>query len=212
VVVGVLIGLMSLGGLAAGGAMVVADRAFRENGFVMTPSETWRSGGYAVVGNVLLESARDRTLPGRIIGKVRIEATSTASGVPVFVGVARQSDVEAYLSGVARTDRNGAGRQGGDIGGSAPAVAPTQLDIWVAKASGDGPQSAVWTPEDGSWSTVVMNADGSRGVTSSVRFGAEVPWLGGVGVGLFLVSLVFLGGSVTLVAVAVSRASQRTPA
>ena len=212
VVVGVLIGLMSLGGLAGGGAMLVADRAFRENGFVMTPTETWRSGGYAVLGNVLLESARDRTLPGRIAGDVRIEATSTRSDVPVFVGVARQSDVTAYLSGVARTDRNGAGRQGQDLAGSAPSAAPTDLDIWVSQASGTGTQAAVWSPEDGSWTTVVMNADGSPGVSASMRFGAEVPWLGGVGIGIFLVSLVFLAGSVTLVAVAVSRASRRTPA
>ncbi|TQJ48543.1 DUF4389 domain-containing protein [Phycicoccus sp. SLBN-51] len=212
VVVGVLVGLMSLGGLAAGGAMVVADRAFRENGFVMTPTETWRSGGYAVVGNVLLESARDRTLPGRLIGDVRIEATSTRTDVPVFVGVARASDARAYLSGVAHVFRNNGTRNGQEITGGAPPAAPTSLDIWVSQANGAGTQAAVWSPEDGSWSAVVMNADGSPGVSASMRFGAEVPWLGGVGVGLFLVSLVVLGGSVTLVAVAVARASRRTTA
>ena len=212
VVIGVLIGLMSLGGLAGGGAMLVADRGFRENGFVMTPSETWSSGGYAVVGNVLLQSSTDRTLPGRLIGDVRMEVTSSRSDVPVFVGVARGSDVNAYLSGVARTDRNGAGRQGRDLSGGAPATAPTDLGIWVSRAAGAGTQSIVWRPETGSWSAVVMNADGSPGVSASVRFGAEVPWLGGVGIGIFLVSLVFLAGSVTLVAVAVSRASRRAPA
>jgi len=207
-VVGVLIGLASLGGLAGGGAMFVADRAFREDGFVMTPSETWSSSGYAVLGNVLLEAPADRTLPGRLMGDVRIEATPNASGVPIFVGVARQSDVSAYLSGVARSVRNGA-RDGGDTGNGQPSVAPTDLDIWVAQASGDGTQTAVWTPEDGSWTTVVMNADGSRGVSASMRFGAEVPWLGGAGAAVFIISLFFLAGGVTLVAVAVSRASRR---
>lgn len=207
-VAGVLIGLASLGGLAGGGAMFVADRAFREDGFVMTPSETWRSAGYAVLGNVLLEAPADRTLPGRLMGDVRIEATSNAAGVPVFVGVARQSDVSAYLSGVARSLRNGA-RDSGETGTGQPSVAPTDLDIWVAKASGNGTQTAVWTPEDGSWTTVVMNADGSRGVSASMRFGAEVPWLGGAGAALFIVSLFFLAGGVTLVAVAVARASRR---
>jgi hypothetical protein len=209
-VVGVLVGLFSLGGLAGGGAMFVADRAFREDGFVMTPSETWSSSGFAVLGDMLLEApGADQNLPGRFIGDMKIEATSNAAGIPIFVGVARQSDVSAYLSGVARTNRNDGGRQGREIAGGTPAVAPTDLDIWVAQASGDGTQTAVWTPTDGSWSAVVMNADGSRGVSASMRFGAEVPWLGGAGAGLFFVSLFFLAGGVTLVAVAVARASRR---
>jgi hypothetical protein len=143
---------------------------------------------------------------------VRIEATSTRTDVPVFVGVARASDVRGYLSGVAHVFRNNGTRNGQEISGGAPPAAPTDLDIWVSQASGSGTQAAVWRPADGSWSAVVMNADGSPGVSASMRFGAEVPWLGGVGVGLFLVSLVVLGGSVTLVAVAVARASRRAPA
>jgi hypothetical protein len=190
--------------------MFVADRALREDGFLMTPTETWSSSGFAVVGDMLLEApGADQNLPGRFIGDMKIEATSNASGVPVFIGVGRQSDVSAYLSGVARTDRNDSSRQGREVSGGSPSVAPTDLDIWVAQASGEGTQTAVWTPTDGRWSAVVMNADGSRGVSTSARFGAEVPWLGGAGVGLFIVSLFFLAGGVTLVAVAVARASRR---
>jgi hypothetical protein len=211
--VGVIVGLFSLAGLAGGGAMLVADRGFREGDFVMTPGETWRSSGFAVVGDIELEApGADQNLPSRFIGDMRMEATTNRSGVPVFIGLAPQSDVSAYLSGVARTDRNEGGRGGDEIGGGAPQAAPTDLDIWVAQASGDGVQSAVWAPADGNWSVVVMNADGSPGVSAEMRFGAEVPWLGGAGAGLFVVSLVFLAGGVTLVAVAVARASRRIQA
>jgi hypothetical protein len=211
-VVGVLVGLMSLGGLAAGGAMLVADRGFREDGFVTTPAETWSTGGYAALGDMLLEApGSDQNLPEQFLGDLRIEATSSASGVPIFVGIGRQSDVSAYLSGVSRSVRNDAS-EGRDTPGGPPPVAPTELDIWVAQASGDGPQTAVWTPEDGNWSAVIMNADGSRGVSAEVRFGAEVPWLDEAGAGLFIVSLLFLGGAVTLVAFAVARASRRAQA
>jgi hypothetical protein len=211
-VVGVLVGLMSLGGLAAGGAMLVADRGFREDGFVTTPAETWSTGGYAVLGDMLLEApGSDQNLPERFLGDLRIEATPTAAGVPIFVGIGRQSDVAAYLSGVSRSVRNDAS-QGRDTPGGPPAVAPTELDIWVAQSAGDGPQTVVWAPEGGNWSAVVMNADGSRGVSAEMRFGAEVPWLDEAGAGLFVVSLLFLGGAVTLVAFAVARASRRVQA
>jgi hypothetical protein len=208
--VGVLVGLFSLGGVAGGGAMIMADRVWRQDGFVTTPAETWRSAGHAVVGDMLLEApGTDQGLPGRFFGDLRIEATSTTAGVPVFVGIGRQRDVAAYLAGVARSDRNEAGGDGQEQPGGSPPAAPTDLDIWVAQASGDGAQTVVWTPEAGNWSAVVMNADGSRGVSASMRFGAEVPWLDEAGAGLLIVSLLFLGGAITLVAFAVARASRR---
>ncbi len=96
-----------------------------------------------------------------------------------------------------------------DIAGGSPTVPPTELDIWVAQASGYGTQSATWAPRDGSWAAVVMNADGSQGVSGAVEFGARLPWLGAAGVAMFTIGLLFLAGGVTLVAVGVARASRR---
>ena len=45
----------------------------------------------------------------------------------------------------------------------------------MASASGDGDQTLEWTIEPGSWALVVMNADGSPGVTADVRFGVATP-------------------------------------
>jgi hypothetical protein len=214
VVVGILMGLFALGGVASGGALIVADRALRDDGFVTTPAETWRSGGYAVVlGDLLLEApGADQSLPGLFFGDVRVQVTPTSAEVPVFVGIAPEADVEAYLSEVARTvpGEEGPGPQGAqDIAGGSPAVPPTELDIWVAQASGFGTQSATWSPRDGSWAAVVMNADGSRGVSGAVEFGARLPWLGAAGVAMFTIGLLFLAGGVTLVAVGIARASKR---
>ncbi len=46
---------------------------------------------------------------------------------------------------------------------------------------GAGEQSLVWDVEEGNWSVVVMNADGSAGVDAGVSVGASVSFLDEVG-------------------------------
>ena len=65
--------------------------------------------------------------------------------------------------------------------GDAPTSPPGDQDFWVASTSGSGEQTLEWEPEDGSWSAVVMNSDGSRGVASELSIGAELDaalWIG----------------------------------
>ena len=213
VVAGALLGMMALGSIVAGGALLVADRGLRDGGFVTAPTDTWRSGGYAaVLSNVLVQAqGADQNLPARFFGQVRLQATPTSDSTPLFVGIARESEVSAYLSGVARTVPGSGSNADEEIPGASPSVAPGDLDIWVAQASGDGTQSVLWTPSDGRWAAVVMNADGSRGVSASVDVGARLPWLGGAGFAAFMVGLVLLIGGVALVAAGVHRASRTEP-
>jgi len=213
VVAGALLGMMALGSIVAGGALLVADRGLRDGGFVTAPTDTWRSGGYAaVLSNVLVQAqGADQNLPARFFGQVRLQATPTSATTPLFVGIARESEVSAYLSGVARTVPGSGSNADEEIPGASPSVAPGDLDIWVAQASGDGTQSVLWTPSDGRWAAVVMNADGSRGVSASVDVGARLPWLGGAGFAAFTVGLVLLIGGVALVAAGVHRASRTEP-
>jgi hypothetical protein len=70
-------------------------------------------------------------------------------------------------------------------------------------------QELVWAPQEGAWSVVVMNADGSGGVAADVQFGAELPWLFAAGVVVLVFGVLFLAIGVVLVAVGVARASRR---
>jgi hypothetical protein len=116
-------------------------------------------------------------MPRRMLGDVKI--TAAADEAPVFVGIARTHDVSAYLAGVAHaTVKDMDGDASYDVQeGRAPSTPPSQADIWVAKSSGSGTQQVVWQVQNGDWTVVVMNADGSRGVTAEVAAGATLPSL-----------------------------------
>jgi len=111
---------------------------------------------------------------------VRIRSESDRD---VFVGIARDADVEEYLSDVEHSvvtdiEKN---PEYSDRPGGAPTSPPGGQDFWVASASGTGEQTLEWEAEDGSWSAVVMNSDGSRGVASELSIGAELDaalWVG----------------------------------
>ena len=68
-----------------------------------------------------------------------------------------------------------------DHPGAPGAAPPASRRIWVASAQGAGRQHLTWHVRDGSWSVVVMNADGSPGVDADLRAGAKVPFLGTAG-------------------------------
>lgn len=122
------------------------------------------------------------------LGKVRLEAESR-DGKPLFVGIARTSDVERYLNGVPHTTVRDVEAGPFDsfdadyarhAGGRHPA-SPEQADIWAASNRGTGTQTVTWEVEDGNWSIVVMNADGSLGVDADISAGADVPFLNELG-------------------------------
>lgn len=63
----------------------------------------------------------------------------------------------------------------------------------------------VWDPADGSWSVVVMNADGRPGVDMGGDLGARVPALPWIAFGLLVAGAVFLAGGGLLIAGALLR-------
>jgi hypothetical protein len=122
------------------------------------------------------------------LGKVRLEAESR-DGKALFVGIARTNDVERYLRGVPHTtvhDVEAGPFHSFDAGytrhaGSRHPAAPEHADIWAASTSGAGTQTMDWEIEDGNWSVVVMNADGSLGVDADISAGADLPFLNELG-------------------------------
>jgi hypothetical protein len=181
--------------LAAGGAAVaIADNTQRDaGGYLMSDPIALEAGGYAIT-SANLEIQGAARLPHRILGTAKVSVTPNGD-IPVFVGVAKTSDVRSYLGGVQRTQVSVFAEDPvyQKLAGGAPAMAPTKSDIWVAQAAGGQAQTVTWPVENGNWTIVVMNADGSRGVSADVATGATVPGIDWIYGGLFL------GAGVTLV-------------
>jgi hypothetical protein len=76
----------------------------------------------------------------------------------------------------------------------------------VASVSGSGEQTLDWTIERGEWALVIMNADGSPGVSADVRFGVKtLSVLLPIGLASLAVGLVALIGGTRLVSSLPSR-------
>jgi hypothetical protein len=210
--VGSVLALTSLGALALGAAGVAFDRTQRDAaGFIASDPEPFATATFALVSErVSGGTTADRLVPGDALGTTRVQVASAA---PVFVGIARESDLAAYLGDVRRAeveDVLGPGTRQTGIPGGAPAGPPAAQDIWTASTSGVGPQTLLWEPARGDWRLVVMNADGTPGVRAVVSVGARFPDLGWIAGGVLAGGALLLVLGATLVVIGVSRA--RRPA
>ena len=211
IVVGVVTALLSLAFLAGGTALVVVDQTQRdEDGFLMSPSEDFATATYAIVADsVDVDFGGSERAAQAILGDVRIRSESDRD---VFVGIARDTDFEEYLNGVEHSVVTDIG-QNPDYShrpGNAPTSPPAAQDFWVASTSGSGEQTLEWEPEDGSWSAVVMNSDGSRGVASELSIGAELDAALWVGIVLLVVGAL-LAALAALAITAGARRRRTTP-
>jgi hypothetical protein len=236
VVIGAVLVIISLGLFTGGVGTFIVNGSARDGGYVTSLDRSVSSNGYAVVvDDVELEAAgRDSSLPARLIGDVRVRVTGVGSA-PVFVGIGRSSDVNAYLGGVQRdVMRHMPGWQGDHDGmmggwgwdsesrgnhmddwypmltepGTAPSGPPAAQGFWAAQSGGTGTQSITWAPREGTWALVVMNPDGSQSVNATVDVGATVPWLPWLGGGLVLLGVLFAIGGGLLILVPTQRASR----
>jgi hypothetical protein len=201
VVIGSVVALLGFLALAGGGALVGVDQTQRDrDGFVMSPSERFATGTHAVLSeSVALRVSGPDWVAERMLGTVRVRSESRG---PVFVGIAREADVQAYLGGVSRsvvTDFSTGGASYDTFGGGAPAAPPAAQEFWVASAAGAGEQVLEWEVRDGTWNVVLMNANGSPVVAADLSIGAELDgllWFGlglvGLGLALGAVAAIFL--------------------
>jgi hypothetical protein len=137
------------------------------------------------------------------LGPVRVTARR-ADGGPVFVAIAPEARVDAYLRGVAHTeveDVHPGGFEGTVRAGTREPAASASAGGWAASAAGPGTQSARWDPASGRWALVVMNADGSPGVSVDVQVGARAAWLDEAWIALLIGGLVLAAAAAALIAV-----------
>ena len=177
VVFGSLLALVSAALLVAGGIAVVLDQTQRDaSGYLMTGARAYDTSTYALVSDSYRAgTAGEWIVPRSVLGKVRIEAQSTA---PVFVGIGPARAVDAYLVGVQREVASRPDARPGDFrlsAGGPPPTAPVTQRFWVAEATGSGRQVVSWRPESGSWKVVLMNPRGRTGVSAELFVGARFP-------------------------------------
>jgi hypothetical protein len=204
IVVGAVAALLAIGFVAAGALLLWGDSRKDDQGYLSTSQDRYAASTYALASTNLdvdLDGAgwiMDRD----DLGNVRLAVESRA-GEPVFVGIARTSDVSDYLSGTSYTSVTDvdyspfhASYRDHDHSGDRRPALPADQSFWAASAHGSGKQTVAWDLEDGDWSIVVMNADGSRGIDTDISAGAKIPYmatLGWVSLGGALVLLITAG-------------------
>ncbi|MBD0338574.1 MAG: DUF4389 domain-containing protein [Thermoleophilia bacterium] len=196
-VIGSLLGLISLGLVAGGGVAIAFDQTQRNaDGYVTSDTHAYRTESYALVSDRI-----DLDLPGpartwrSLFGDVRVWSESDH---PVFIGLAATPDAERYLGAVERerVDDLAGRREQTRLPGGSPSGPPGEQEIWAASAAGTGIQFFTWEVEDGDWTFALMNADASRGVDATLSVGATLP-------GLLWAGLAVLAGGILLLALAV---------
>jgi hypothetical protein len=215
-VVGAVLVLTSMGLLTGGSALLWADRTQRDADGFFSGSDRFVGSGYALTSDPIQLHGVETgwSQPSSVIGDARIQATSEDPLKPVFVGIAPAGAAARYLAGVEYTIVNdfADSRVGSTTHPGVPMITPPgDSDIWVAQASGRGPQTLTWPVLNGQWTVVVMNADASPGIAAWVSAGATVPVLGWITAGLLACGVFLLAGGVALIWGAAHRAS-RPPA
>jgi hypothetical protein len=207
IVTGTLASLIAVGLLAGGGLALWGSAQKDSDGYLSTDTHRFEAGTRALATenmDIDLDGA-DFVMDTGDLGKVRLQVESR-DDKPVFVGIARSSEVDDYLAGVSHStvtdvDTWPFSAEYDDHAGHRRPAAPAESQIWDASQQGSGKQTLNWEIRDGDWSVVVMNADGSRGVDADVSTGAKVPFLNELGwTAVGSGSLALLAGVALLVA------------
>jgi hypothetical protein len=211
-VIGTLLVLVSIGLLGAGGTALWVDRTQRDvAGYVTTDVHEFSTAGSALATERIDFGSPGTDWPysSAPLGEVRIRVMPVNPGQPLFVGIGPSADVDRYLAGVRHTLISDFwGNRVQTIDGGRPAAAPGTQDFWVASATGSGTQTLTWDPPNGSWTVVVMNADGRPGVDAGTDLGARMPAVPWIAVGLLAGGAIFAVGGALLIVGAIRRASR----
>jgi hypothetical protein len=208
IVGGTLLALVALGLLACGAYGLWLDTQ-RSDGYVMTSSERFSTGSYALATRTLhISSDVPSFLYGRDwLGDVRIRGQSANPNLALFIGIARKDEVDRYLAGVAHSEVVDVNAN--PFGttyrpsyrpqpGGKPAIPPNRATFWVARVAGRGSQSLTWSVKQGRWAVVVMRPNGSRGVSADLAAGAKLPALLWASLGLLVLGILISGGAAAL--------------
>ncbi len=209
VVVGGLLLLTSIGVLGAGAALTWAHATQRDDDGYFTSDqhhlETLRSAITTEELDLGFDEPRGTDIGDLATIRVRVVGDREE---PVFVGIGPSDRVDDYLAGVGRAQIDDISTDPFRVayrytGRGEAAEPPGDQPFWVARAEGAGPQTIRWPLESGTWTLVVMNADGTSGVSIDAAVGVKASWVGPVGIGLLVggAALVIAGAALLVVGV-----------
>lgn len=206
VIIGALAALIGFGLLVGGAVLGWAHATQRDDaGFYRTGDHALETVTHAITSERIdlgADLGEGDWVPFDDIGTARVVARPT-SDAELFVGIGPSGDVAGYLQGVAHDEIEEI--RGGPfdvdyrrIDGTAGPPPPADQEFWVASSTGPGTRTLLWDIEQGDWTVVLMNADGSPVVTADVAVGIRTGLLAGIGIGLAVAGLLALVAAAVL--------------
>jgi hypothetical protein len=213
---GIIFLLASVGLLLGGGALVWANSALTDSeGFFTTKARQIERDSYAIVtvpADIDLEAGWHWGWRWDWSNFVtfKVEGSNNDPSKQIFIGIAEESDVKDYLSGVEYDEITEWSIHPYKVEyehhpGSSVPTAPISQTFWTESAHGAGTQTLKWEPETGSWVLVLMNDDGSAGIDLSGSVGVKVSWILGIAIGFLVGGVVALITGILMVYFAVRR-------
>lgn len=207
IVAGGLVSLIALAPLVGGSGLLWVDATKKDReGFFTTPSERLETTTYAITSSKVDLGADPTGRRARVdlgeLATIRIDVRSTDES-NTFVGIGPAHEVNRYLSDVSHAEVEHLRFDPFAVDyryhqGGAPRTAPGDAKFWAASVEGPGAQRLEWRPQSGNWAVVIMNADGSAGVSVQTSLGASSPWVFRVGLILVVAGAVGMLIGVTL--------------
>ena len=179
IIAGAVVLLVAVTLLVTGAVVRVVDDSWRRDGYLTSSRIPLRTAGHAIATQRLDMADIAPLWPDvdSLLGEVRLRATGT-TGKAIFVGIAPADRAAAYLGGVGHatlTELADPATTYAEHSGGAPSTAPADQDFWVAQSAGPGARAVEWPLDEGAWTVVVMNADGSAGIEADVDVGITAP-------------------------------------
>ena len=199
IVGGSIVAVLAALALATGGVSIWADATQRdEAGYVSANTHRYQSPTRAIATSGVTIGSE---VPDWLVGKVRLEASSAK---PVFVGIARKAAVDSYLAGASYARASKLDLDPFKVtytthAGAAAPGRPADQSFWAASTTGKDASALTWKIKSGEWSIVVMNADGSPGVSADITAGAKIPWVLWAGIGLAVFGTLLLAAAAMMV-------------
>jgi hypothetical protein len=208
-IIGCLLLLPGIGLLIGGGVLGIAYAASRnDSGYFESTLIDLHSPTAAITAEtpaLTTDLETSTWLIDALDTDLRLQVTEPGSDSQVFVGIGPAAAVDAYLGGVAHDEITGLVNGNTPVyrtsAGSAPAAEPAEQTFWAAKASGVGTQQLSWSPTNGRWAVVIMNADGSPNLTAAATVEIRAGFLLPLALTLLVIGLLITAGAVALIVI-----------